>query len=60
MHLGFRLMLTRAFGRLFTEVAAEAECVNIEIIQMVYFVIIKMTERQQFIKGAHKKCHLIF
>jgi len=25
---------------------------------MVYFEIIKMTERQQFIKGAHKKCHL--
>jgi len=25
---------------------------------MVHFVIIKMMERQQFIKGAHKKCHL--
>jgi len=45
-------------GYLLQLLSAEAEYANIKIVRMVYFVIIKMMERQQFIKGAHKKCHL--
>jgi hypothetical protein len=45
-------------GYLLRLLSVAAEYVNIKIIGMVYFAIIKMTERQQFIKDAHKECHL--